>query len=319
MLDESRLGCRSRAPLPQPMSDIRTSQTPRDPVEDLVFLYLEEREEGLVSSYEDFARRHSNSSAAVRDRILALERAGLMGGDERADFPERLGSFRLIERLGGGGMGVVYLAEEESLGRRVALKLIRPEQIYFPQAKERFRREVEAVAKLSHPGIVQVFSFAEEGGVPFFAMELVEGASLGDVLHRFAGRSATSLAAHDLADAVTALSGVACSKAPIFEGSWTRAALEIARQVAVALAHAHERGVVHRDIKPSNVMITPDGRARLLDFGLATRAGASRLTKTGAQLGSLPYMPPELVDGRAEASGPATDVYSLGAALHECL
>src|SRR5688572_23747187 len=241
MLDESRLGCRSRAPLPQPMSDIRTSQTPRDPVEDLVFLYLEEREEGLVSSYEDFARRHSDSSAAVRDRILALERAGLMGGDERADFPERLGSFRLIERLGGGGMGVVYLAEEANLGRKVALKLIRPEQIYFPQAKERFRREVEAIAKLSHPGIIQIYSFAEENGVPFFAMEHVEGASLGDVLRQFTGRAPTSLSGRDLASAISTQCGVECSSPPMFDGSWVRACLEIGRQVALALAHAHER------------------------------------------------------------------------------
>ncbi len=302
------------------MSDIKVdSQAGRDPVEEMVFLYLEEREEGLVAGYDDFARRHPDSSAAVRERIDALERAGLMSDDAQPEFPERLGNFRLIERLGGGGMGIVFLAEEESLGRRVALKLIRPEQIYMPQAKERFRREVEAVAKLAHPGIVQVYSFSEDGGVPFFAMELVEGASLGQVLAQFAGRSATSLSGADLARVVSTTSGIECSKTARFEGSWVRSCLEIARQVAVALQHAHERGVVHRDIKPSNVMITPDGRARLLDFGLASSAGASRLTRTGAQLGSLPYMPPELVSGRVEAAGASADVYSLGATLHEAL
>jgi hypothetical protein len=103
------------------MSEIKQdSLAARDPVEDLVFLYLEEREEGLVRGFEDFARRHPSSSAAVKDRIDALERAGLMDDAASQSFPERLGSFRLIERLGGGGMGIVFLAEEESLGRRVA-------------------------------------------------------------------------------------------------------------------------------------------------------------------------------------------------------
>ncbi|HTF89838.1 MAG TPA: protein kinase [Planctomycetota bacterium] len=290
-----------------------------DEVEEMIFLYLEEREQGVVATYEEFARRHTGSSAVVRERIEALERAGLVGESAGDVFPERLGSFRLIERLGGGGMGVVYLAEEANLGRKVALKLIRPEQIYFPQAKERFRREVEAIAKLSHPGIIQIFSFAEENGVPFFAMEHVEGASLGDVLRQFTGRDPTSLSGRDLASAVSAHCGVACPPSVMFDGNWLRACLEIGRQVALALAHAHERGVVHRDIKPSNVMITPDGRARLLDFGLATRSGASKLTKTGAQLGSLPYMPPELVGGQNEDAGAQTDVYSLGATLHEAL
>ncbi|MEO6710895.1 MAG: serine/threonine-protein kinase [Planctomycetota bacterium] len=290
-----------------------------DDVEEMIFLYLEEREQGVVATYEEFARRHTGSSAVVRERIEALERAGLVGEGATETFPERLGSFRLIERLGGGGMGVVYLAEEANLGRKVALKLIRPEQIYFPQAKERFRREVEAIAKLSHPGIIQIYSFAEENGVPFFAMEHVEGASLGDLLRQFTGRDPTSLSGRDLANAIAAQCGVACSPAVMFDGNWLRACLEIGRQVALALAHAHERGVIHRDIKPSNVMITPDGRARLLDFGLATRSGASKLTKTGAQLGSLPYMPPELVGGQNEDAGPQTDVYSLGATLHEAL
>ncbi len=303
-----------------PMSELKNpSDLPRDQVEELVFLYLEEREEGLVRNFDEFAQRHSSSSAEVRERILNLERAGLLGGENAEAIPERLGNFRLLERLGHGGMGVVYLAEEITLGRRVAVKVIRPEQIYFGQAKERFRREVEATAKLSHPGIVQIFSFAEDNGVPFFAMELVEGASLGDVLKQFAGRAPDSLSAADLARAVQARCGIECAKAPMFEGSFVRSCLEIARQIAVALEHAHARGVIHRDIKPSNVMITPDGRARLLDFGLASRAGAERLTKSGAQLGSLPYMPPELIDGRVNEAGPRSDVYSLGATLFESL
>jgi serine/threonine protein kinase len=302
------------------MSDIRAdSHAGSDPIEELVFLYLEEREEGLVTGYDEFARRHPSSSAAVRERIVALERAGLMNDPGPEDFPERLGNFRLLERLGGGGMGIVFVAEEVSLGRRVALKLIRPEQIYLPQAKERFRREVEAIAKLSHPGLVQVFSFSEDGGVPYFAMELVEGASLGDLLRHFAGTDPGALSGVELKSALESISGKSCSDAALFHGPWPRACLEIARQVALALEHAHQRGVVHRDIKPSNIMLTLDGRARLLDFGLASRSGATRLTRSGAQLGSLPYMPPELVSGRLENAAATSDVYSLGVALHESL
>src|SRR6185369_10666311 len=112
------------------------------------------------------------------------------------------------KKLGEGGMGVVYLAEQCSLKRQVALKLVRPEQLYFPGARERFRREVEAVARLSHPGIVSVFTVGEEQGLPFFAMELLRGASLDEVVQALAGRAPEKLTGADLAAVVAAKTAV---------------------------------------------------------------------------------------------------------------
>jgi serine/threonine protein kinase len=287
-----------------------------DPLEELVFLYLEEREQGIVSGIAEFEERHPEAARdEVRSRIRSLEAAGLLATTAAGDpFPERLGEFQLLERLGGGGMGVVFRAQQTSLGREVALKLIRPEQLYFPRAKERFRREVEAVARLAHPGIVPVYACGEERGVPYYAMELVAGRSLGDVLRPLVAREPRTLTGRDLA---AEFAGEA--RGPIFERGWIDACLELARDVALALDHAHSRGVLHRDVKPSNVMLTPDGRARLLDFGLAAHSGSARLTGTGAQLGSTAYMSPELATGRAAEADARADVYSLGATLYELL
>ncbi len=304
----------------------REGPEPADPVEALVANCLERADGEGDAAVESVCRAHPEHAAKIRERLERLRRMGFStagGGERGRDFPDRLGDFRLLERLGGGGMGVVYLARQEPLGRDVALKLIRPDQVFFPGARERFRREVEAVARLQHPGIVPIYTVGEAGGLPFFAMEHVEGCTLQEALEALESAPVSERRGADLSDAVRRRTSFrdrdGLPPAYMFEGSWVETCCRVARHLADALEHAHRRGVHHRDVKPSNVMLTPAGRVMLLDFGLASAEGAGRLTRTGSQLGSLPYMSPEQLSGDVENVDRRTDVYSLGVTLYEML
>jgi serine/threonine protein kinase len=278
--------------------------------------------EARAGALERLVRAHPERHSRILGRIELLRGVGievLPAREGAPAFPERLGDFRLLARLGGGGMGVVYLARQESLGREVALKLIRPEQLYFPGARARFQREVELIARLSHPGIVPVYVVGEENGIPYFAMQRIEGLSLAEILEVLESRAPDELAGRDLAEVIARRVGRE-PPSPLpeaFAGTWVQCALRLMRQVASAVEHAHERGILHRDIKPSNVLVTPNGRALLFDFGLASSAGTDRLTRTGSQVGSLPYMSPEHL--RGEELDARSDVYALGVTSYELL
>jgi tetratricopeptide (TPR) repeat protein len=204
----------------------------------------------------------------------------------------KVGSFRLIRRIGAGSGGAVYLAKDESLGRTVAVKILGADPTGERQKAERFAREARAVASLRHRNIVTIHAAGEETGLRFLAMEYVPGAGLDEVIEERNARG-TLPAARDVA-------------------RW-------GRDVAAALQCAHEHGIVHRDVKPSNIRIADDGRAVLLDFGIAREDDSATLTTTGEFRGSPQYASPEQV-GRAGASPDArSDVYSLGVTLYELL
>jgi len=281
---------------------------------------LDQMEKDGLAALEVFCERHPEHADTLRARVQILLEAGMLLQDASEEsIPERLGEFRLIERIGAGGMGVVYRAVQETLGREVALKLVRPDHLYFPGARERFQREVEAVARLQHPGIVPVYTVGEERSIPYFAMECIEGASLADVLEELHGASPEHLDGTRLAEALARRSTNASAEpdSAWSAGTWTELCLRIVRDAAVALGHAHGRGVHHRDLKPSNLLLSHDGAVRLVDFGLSSTRGGDRLTRTGSVLGSLPYMAPEQVNGKV--TDERSDVYSLGVTLFELL
>jgi WD40 repeat protein/serine/threonine protein kinase len=204
--------------------------------------------------------------------------------------PELFGPYELLSELGRGGMGVVYKARHRTLGRIVALKVLIAGGSASSTQLIRFRREAELAAKLKHPGIVAVFDVGEIGGRHYFTMDYVEGRSLLDRIEK-----------RDL---------------PL------RQAIEIARDLARALAHAHAAGVVHRDVKPANVIVDAQGKPALTDFGLAHGVDQDtngRLTREGAAIGTPYYMSPEQARGELDKIGPGSDVYSLGVVLFEML
>ena len=191
--------------------------------------------------------------------------------------------YRILEKLGEGGMGAVWKAEDTRLKRTVALKFIPPQTVQDPEFRERFLREAQAAAALQHPNIATVFELDEDHG--FLAMELVEGPSLRDKIR----------------------------ERPLKLNE----ALHIVSQVSEGLRAAHERGIVHRDIKSGNILLTPEGQAKITDFGLAALADRTRVTKTGAVLGTPGYMAPE--QARGEKVDRRADIWALGVVLYEML
>lgn len=302
------------------------SRSRDEELDDLVFAYLERREAGEphASSIEGLISNHPERAADLEAGVEALRAAGLLKPDgiSGEDFPEQVGGYTLGRRLGSGGMGVVFLAEDSS-GERVALKLVRPEQLYFDRARARFQRELDSAARLQHPGIASMLASGEEHGIPYLAQTWIPGASLEKVLARLRTRAAQELTGVDLMSALGETLPAEAQPAEFhedaFAGKWEDTVLRLVVQVARALDHAHSRGVLHRDVKPSNIVLEASGRAVLVDFGLASVAEADRLTRTGAQPGSLPYMAPEQIEGSPRDLDARTDVYGLGVTLYELL
>jgi serine/threonine protein kinase len=321
---------------------------------------------------EAFARQHPGYTEPLRRLLPALELlAGLSqsvmaeelpggpsspGADPTAGLGE-LGDYRLVREVGRGGMGVVYEAEQRSLRRRVALKVLPFAAALDARQIQRFRVEAQAAACLHHPHIVPVHGVGCERGVHYYAMQLIDGQSLAAMIAELrrlegldpadapapapglAALSTTALAARLLTGGATdqdrpagggpdtpiaAGTGTAPGR-PATPGSSTRsrdyvrAVARLALQAAGALDHAHARGVLHRDIKPANLLLDAGGRLWVTDFGLAQVRGDDRLTCSGDVLGTLRYMSPEQALGRRVVIDGRTDVYSLGVTLYELL
>ena len=304
------------------MTEVRTTPPTSDPdatlAERMLTRCLLADAEAREHVVAELCARHPDHAAELRtlwSRYLALHGAGMFRGREG----DRLDDFQILSRLGEGGMGFVYLAEQVSLKRKVALKVLRPELTVSEASRERFRREARSIASLSHPGIVPVHAYGECGEVAYLAMEWVEGRSLGDLFARLRHQLPSRLEAGDLAVALGCDSDVAAVRPELFVGTWPEAVARIGAAVAAALDHAHTRGVMHRDVKPSNILIARDGRVLLADFGLAKTKSDQRLTRSGFQPGSLAYMAPEQVTRPDAELQAGSDVYSLGVTLYEML
>jgi WD40 repeat protein/serine/threonine protein kinase/tetratricopeptide (TPR) repeat protein len=326
--------------------------------------YLARLEAGQRPNRQELLARHPELATELAEALDALEfvhRAapqlhpaaveGLTPASPEALLAGPLGDYRILREVGRGGMGIVYEAEQLSLGRRVALKVLPFAAALDAKQLQRFKNEAHAAAHLHHQNIVPVYGVGSERGIHYYAMQFIEGRTLADVIRGLreqagleipaagadSGATADYLAAElssgrgasaeaqpkqgdDRPDApATQLTGPQSTDGSHRSRAFFRTAAQLGLQAAEALQHAHELGVVHRDIKPANLLMDVRGKLWITDFGLARLHDDAGLTGTGELLGTIRYMSPEQALGRHDEIDHRTDIYSLGVTLYELL
>ena len=329
-----------------------TTESFRNPVEELADEFMQRRRNGEAPTIEEYVERYPQHAAEIEDLFPALDliegvRDKVVSGSEaQSVLPtsgEQIGDYHLIRQIGQGGMGVVFEAHQQSLQRRVALKVLSGTHARDAESVKRFKRESRAAANLQHANIVPVFGVGEDKGNHYYVMQFVHGTGMDEIQAELRATTGTATR-HVDATSVSGLASVLATgssngtvvdpstltvaTAPtVIESpsrlettselqSYYRRIAKLGADIADGLAYAHEQGVLHRDIKPSNLLFDVTGNIWLTDFGLAKVTGEQNLTRTGAVLGTLRYMPPEGFSGKYNERG---DVYGLGITLFEFL
>ncbi|CAN5180442.1 hypothetical protein BH11PLA2_BH11PLA2_07470 [soil metagenome] len=278
----------------------------RDPLDLIAEEFAEQCRRGKTPSVTDFLNKYPVYADDLKDLLPAVGQMESLKRMRRASdsgilapvepMPDHIGDYKIIREIGRGGMGVVYEAEQASLGRRVALKILPLPARNEPEKRERFLREAQAAARLHHTNIVPVFGVGEDNNIPYYVMQYIRGCGLDDIVHGWK-------------DSKTG------SEEVLAKQDWRTIARMIAK-AADALDYAHTEGILHRDIKPGNLLLDASGHLWVTDFGLAKLMHESTLTGTGHVLGTLQYMAPEALTGKSDNR---TDVYGLGMVLYELI
>ncbi len=282
----------------------------RDPLDLLAEEFADRYRRGETPSITEYTTRHPKLADDLRELLPAVAQMEMLkryrhSFDAHAGHdipleppPTQLGDFSILRELGRGGMGIVYEAVQQSLGRRVALKVLPPAARHDTGKRERFLREAHAAARLHHTNIVPVFGVGEANDTPYFVMQYISGCGLNDVLHSWQTPQELQVDGNS----------------PVLQkGQWRTIARLIA-DAANAIEYANEQGILHRDVKPGNLLLDPRGNVWVADFGLAKLIDRETMTATGDLLGTVQYMAPESLNGHADRR---TDVYGLGMTLYE--
>ncbi len=304
--------------------------------------FVERYKQGEAPDVEEYAARHPEHATVLREVLAALKLvrlSGVSGSDwapSEESFAGTVGDFRLIREIGRGGMGIVYEAEQISLRRRVALKVLPFAATLDPKRLQRFRNEAQAVAQLHHTNIVPVFAVGCERAIHYYAMQYIEGQTLAAVIEDLCRQAAPNSKPTTSTSAANGRQSAPSEAAPAVDAptktlvgltterstrskAFFHTVAELGVQTAEALDYAHEMGIVHRDVKPANLLVDARRNLWITDFGLAQIQTEASLTLTGDLIGTVRYMSPEQALGNRDGVDRKTDIYSLGVTLYELL